>query len=67
MASPAFKAGEAGDPCLAGSIPVHLRYMAAGRERGQQGGANLPPMKKLLLLVILVALAAAAAKKVRTA
>ena len=26
VGSPAFKAGEAGDPCLAGSIPVRLRH-----------------------------------------
>ena len=31
VGSPAFKAGEWGDPPLAGSIPVHLRYFMAGR------------------------------------
>ncbi len=30
VGSPAFKAGEAGDPCLAGSIPVRLRHNLAG-------------------------------------
>ena len=28
VGSPAFKAGGMGDPCPAGSIPVHLRHQA---------------------------------------
>jgi hypothetical protein len=30
VAAPAFKAGGTGDPRPAGSIPVHLRYLAPG-------------------------------------
>ena len=29
VGSPAFKAGGMGDPCPAGSIPVHLRHQAS--------------------------------------
>ena len=33
VAPPAFKAGGTGDPCPAGSIPVHLRHDVVGRRR----------------------------------
>ena len=31
VGSPAFKAGDTGDPRMAGSIPVHLRYFFSSR------------------------------------
>ena len=61
VGSPAFKAGGTGDPCPAGSIPVHLR------ETRRDATAIVRGMKKLILLLILIALGVAAARKLRAA
>ena len=77
VGSPAFKAGEWGDPPLAGSIPVHLRshvvdvigghalpLMCLSEERARRNHYG-DAMKKLLVIAVLIALGVVAARKLR--
>jgi hypothetical protein len=68
VGSPAFKAGEWGDPPLAGSIPVHLRSfpsLALWASSRRPRSLGWRAMKKLLVLAILVAIGVFAARKLR--
>ena len=43
VGSPAFKAGDTGDPRMAGSIPVHLRKTPPSEEIYGGGRESNPP------------------------
>ena len=45
VGSPAFKAGDTGDPRMAGSIPVHLRHFLGSAENWRR--SPLPPASQL--------------------
>ena len=71
VGSPAFKAGGTGDPCPAGSIPVHLRHLRLRRggpryrSDGRASTFSFMTKNRALLIVVLLVLLAVLARKVR--